>query len=152
MQAALVEVLLRNRQAAVEGRAFDERVFTVEHDMVVDVGSLVDPVAARLCVWTFDHQLVQHGVHYLRGGQRLLGRVCTVPTCGTRLVAVLLGIPGVLEADAAEVVLAGQADGLVKGRMADEADEVAVAGGDILQQVGVGGDFGNAALSTLRGW
>jgi hypothetical protein len=37
-----------------------------------------------------------------------------------------------VEANAAEVVLAGQADGTVEGRVADEAHEVAVRGVDIV--------------------
>lgn len=62
VQAAFVEVFLGNVQAAVIGRAFDQRIYTVQHDMVVNISTLASPVAARLGVGTLDHQLVQHGL------------------------------------------------------------------------------------------
>lgn len=55
-----------------------------------------------------------------------------------------------LEAVAAEVVLAGQLDGLVEGRVADEADEVAVRRGDVLERGEFGRDFDDAAAAALR--
>ena len=45
----------------------------------------------------------------------------------------LLGVPGMFDADAAEVVLAGKADGLVEWRVADEADQVAIGRGDVVE-------------------
>ena len=61
-----------------------------------------------------------------------------------------LGSPCMVETVAAEVVFAGELDGLVEGRVAYEADKVAVAGSGVLDEVDVGGDFGDSALSTLR--
>lgn len=57
---ALVHVLLRDGQAAIGGWAFDGRVLAVQHDMVVDVDALGSPLAASLCVWTLDLELVEH--------------------------------------------------------------------------------------------
>jgi hypothetical protein len=55
-----------------------------------------------------------------------------------------------IETVAAEIVLAGQLDGLVEGGVADEADEVAVGRGDVFERGELGRDFDDAAASTLR--
>jgi hypothetical protein len=151
MQTSFVEVLLGNWKTTIEGRAFDQRVLAVYHNMVVDIDALVDPVAAGLGVGTLDYKLVQHRLEDLGDRQGFLLRVCPGPTCRTRLIAGLLGSPGMVETEAAEVVLAGEADRPIEGRVADETDEVAVAGGDVVEQVQVGRDLGYAALPTLRG-
>jgi hypothetical protein len=55
-----------------------------------------------------------------------------------------------LETVGTEVVLAGKGDGLVEGGVADEADEVAVGRGDIVEHMDVGRDPSEAALAALR--
>lgn len=55
-----------------------------------------------------------------------------------------------VETLSAKVVLAGQLDGLVEGRVADEADEVAVGRGDVFERLEFGRDFDGSALSMLR--
>lgn len=57
-----------------------------------------------------------------------------------------------VKTDAAKVMFAGEADGFIEGRVTDQANEVAIRSGDILEQVDVGGNFGYATLSTLGGW
>jgi hypothetical protein len=152
MQAALVEVPLRNGQAAVERRTLDECILAVQHDVIMHIAPLVDPVAADTRIGTLDGELVQHVLEDLGRRQRLFLDIHLVPTCRARLEVVLLRGPAVVQALAAEVVVAGEADGAVEGRMADEADEVAVAGGDVVELVHVGRDLGDAALAKLRRW
>ena len=60
VQAALVEVLLGDVQAAVVVWAVDQRVLAVQHDVIVDIDSLLDPIAARFGVRTLDNELIQH--------------------------------------------------------------------------------------------
>lgn len=120
--------------------------------MIVEVGALVDPVAARLGVRTLYRQFVQHGLQDLGHWQLVLVRVDIAPTRGTRLETPGLRVPGVVETDAAEVVVAGEVDGLVIGTVANEAHEVAVVVVDIIQQVHIGWDSGHTALATLRRW
>jgi hypothetical protein len=55
-----------------------------------------------------------------------------------------------LEAVVAEAVLAGQLDGLVEGRVADEADEVAVGRRHVLERGELGREFDDAAAAALR--
>lgn len=128
VQTALVKVLLRDVQVAVIVWAIHQRVLAVQHHVVVHIDPLLDPIAARLGVWTLDDELVKHGLQYLGHGQRLPRGVGPAPTCRTRLLGVVLGVPGVVQTLAAEIVLAGELDGPVEGRVADEAHEVAVAG------------------------
>jgi hypothetical protein len=68
---------------------------------------------------------------------------------GTCSAAVWLGRPCVFEALAAEVVFAGELDGAVKGRVADEADEVAVGVGDVFEVLELGRDFNDATVTAL---
>jgi hypothetical protein len=56
----------------------------------------------------------------------------------------------VIETLAAEVVLAGKLDGPIEGRMADEADEVAVGRGDVFEVGELGGYFDDSAVTTRR--
>lgn len=55
-----------------------------------------------------------------------------------------------VEAVAAEEVAAHELGGLVEGRVAYEADEVAVGGGDVLEEVQVGRLLGDGGASVLR--
>ena len=64
----------------------------------------------------------------------------------------MLGSPGMMEAFATEIVSTGELNRLIKRRVADQADEVAIAGGDVFELVDVGRDLGEATLPTLRGW
>lgn len=57
-----------------------------------------------------------------------------------------------LEAFAAEVVLAGQLDGLVEGGVADQTHEIAIGGRRVLEGGHFGGHLEAFALATLRGW
>lgn len=150
VQTALVKVLLGNVQAAVCSRALDRRVFAVEHDMVVDVGTVMGPVAAGLGVGTLDHELVEHGLDDLGHGSNVLVGLDGA-SAGGACAAVWLRCPCVLEAFSAEVVVAGELDGLLKGRVADEADEIAVGGADVFERLELGGDFDGPAVSTLGG-
>lgn len=61
----------------------------------------------------------------------------------------MLGRPCMVEAFAAEVMFARELDGLVKGRVADEADEVAVGVGEVFEVLEFGRDLDDAALSAL---
>lgn len=139
VQAALVEVPLRNVQAAVGLGAFHERVLAVQHDVVVHIDALLDPAAAGLCIRALDEQLVQHRVDDLGRRVDILLRVDIGPARGARIAAFVLGAPGMLETLAAEEVAADELDGAVEGRVADEADEVAVGLGHVLDEVQVGG-------------
>lgn len=150
VQAALVVVFLGDVQTAVAHRTFHRRVLAVEHNVVVDIDTVIDPVAPSLAVGTLDYKLVQHVLHNLGHRPDIAVGLDLESAGGTRLAAIALGRPGVLEAVAAEVVLAGQLDGLVEGRVADQADEVAVGGGDVLERLQLGRDFDDSAASTLR--
>lgn len=151
VQAALVEVLLRDLEAAVGRRALDGRVLAVQHDVVVDVYTLSHPVAACLAVRALDNQLIQHRLDNLGHGAHVLVSLDGMATRRTRPPAVGLRGPCVVETLAAEVVLAGELDGLVKGRVADQADEVAVGRGDVFEVLELGGCLDDSAVSTLRG-
>lgn len=150
MQAALVEILLGYLQATVCGRALDGRVFAVQHDMVVDIDALVDPVAAGFCVGTLDHQLVEHCLDDLGHRANVMVRLHSMPTRRTRPPAAGLRGPRVIETLAAKVVLAGKLDGPIEGRMANEADEVAVGRGDVFEVGELGGYFDDSAVTTRR--
>ena len=73
-----------------------------------------------------------------------------MPTRRTRPPAAGLRGPRVIETLAAEVVLAGKLDGPIEGRMADEADEVAVGRGDVFEVGELGGYFDDSAVTTRR--
>jgi hypothetical protein len=51
---------------------------------------------------------------------------------------------------AAKVVLAGKLDRLVEGRVADEADEVAIGRGDVFEVLELGRYFDDSTVTTLR--
>jgi len=55
-----------------------------------------------------------------------------------------------IEALAAKVVLARELNGLIKGRMAYQAHEVAVWLGNVLEVLDFGRDLDDSAVSTLR--
>lgn len=61
----------------------------------------------------------------------------------------MLGRPRMVEAVAAKVVFARQLDGLIKGCVADEADEVAVGFGEVFEVLEFGRDLDDATLSAL---
>ena len=129
MQATLVEVLLRYLQATVCGGAFDRRVLAVQHDVVVDVDALGDPVAACLGVRALDDKLIQHRLDNPGHRANVTVALNSMPARGTG--PLMLWRPCVIETLAAEVVVAGELDGLVEGGVADEAGEVAVGRGDV---------------------
>jgi hypothetical protein len=149
MQTPLMVVLLSNVQTTVAQRTLHGRVLTVYHDMVVDIDAVIDPVASSLAIRALDYKFVQHILHNL--GHRPDVSVLDDEAAGrARLAASGLGSPGMVEAVAAEVVLAGQLDGPVEGRVTDEADEVAVGRGDVFERGEFGGHFDDAAAATLR--
>jgi hypothetical protein len=150
VQTALVVVLLGYVQPALPHRTFHGRVFAVQHDMVVDVDAVVDPVAARLAIRAPDHQLVQHVLDDLRHRADISAGLDLEAARRTRLAAARLRGPGVLEAVVAEVVLAGQLDGAVERRVADEAHEVAVGRAHVLEGGQLGRDLDDAAAAALR--
>ena len=152
VQTALVEVLLGRVEPAVSSRTFNRRVFAVEHDVVMDVDAVVDPGAACSAVRALDDQLVQHGLDDLGHGTYIALGLDDAATGRTCLAVVGLRGPGVLEALAAEVVLAGQLDGLVEGGVADQTHEVAVGVRRVLEGGHFGGQFEASALATLRRW
>lgn len=55
-----------------------------------------------------------------------------------------------VEAVTTEEVAAEELDGLVKGRVADEADEVAVGFGNVFEEVQVGGLLRDGGAAVLR--
>jgi hypothetical protein len=150
VQAALVEVPLRDVQAAVVLRALDERVLAVQHDVVVHVDALLDPGAAGLRVRAADDQLVQHRLDDLGHGAQVLVGVDAAAARGAGAAALVLGAPGMVEAVAAEEVAAEELGGAVEGRVADEAHEVAVGRGDVLEEVQVGGLLCDGGAAVLR--
>lgn len=105
MQAAQVEVLLCCLQAAVGRGALDGRVLAVQHDVIVNIDALINPVAASLCIRALDHQLVQHSLDDLRHGANVLVRLDRMSARRTRPPAIWLWAPGVIETFAAKVVL-----------------------------------------------
>lgn len=150
VQAALVEVLLRRVQATVGGRALNRRVLAVQHDMVVHVDAVVDPRAARPAVGAAHDQLVQHSLDDL-GDRAQVARGLDGAAAGRAgLDGLLLGGPGVLEALAAEEVLAGQLDGAVEGGVADQTHQVRVGVGRVFEGGHLGGHFEASALAALR--
>ena len=130
--------------------AFDERVLAVQHNVVVDIDTLLDPGAPGLCVWTSHDQLVQHRLDDSGHLARVLVRVDPGAARGACLAAVGLCGPGMVEAVAAEEVAAQELDGAGEGRVADEADEVAVGRRDVLEQVEVGRLLGGGGAAVLR--
>jgi len=152
VQTALVVVLLGNVQTTLPHWTLHRRVFAVYHDMVVDVDAVVDPVAPSLAVGALDYQLVQHVLDDLGHRAQVPGGLNVVAARGARLAGIGLRGPGMLETVMAEVVLARQLDGLVKGRVADEADEVAVGRRHVLEGRELGRDLDDAAAATLRRW
>lgn len=149
MQTALVKVFLGCRQATVYCWTHDGSVFAIQHDMVAHVDALGLPVAASLCVWTFDHQLIKHSLDNLGHRTYILIRLDSMAARRTGSAGVLLGRPCMVEAVAAEVVFARKLDGLVKGCVADEADEVAVGFGEVFEVLEFGRDLDYATLSAL---
>lgn len=150
VQTTLVPVFLGDVQAAVARRTLDRGVFAVQHDMVVDVDAVVDPVAAGLAVGAPDDELIQHVLDDLGHRPDVSARLDLQAARRARLAAIGLRGPGVLQAVVAEVVLAGQLDGLVEGGVADEADEVAVGRRHVLEGGVFGRDLDDAAAATLR--
>lgn len=152
VQTPLVEVLHGNMQLAVVVRALDERVLAVEHNVVVGISPLVSPRAARLAIGALDEQLIQHSLDDLGHRPRVLLRIDILATRRTRSAAVvlLLGSPSMVEAVAAEEVAADELNGAVEGRVADEADEVAVGGVEVLEEVQVGLLLGGEGAAVLR--
>lgn len=148
MQATLVEVLLRYLQATVRGRAFDGRVFAVQHDVVVDVDALGDPVAACLGVRALDDKLIQHRLDNLGHRANVTVAFDSMPARGT--CPLMLWRPCVIETLAAKVVVAGKLYGLIKRGVADEAGEVAVGRGDVFEVGELGGYFDDSAVTALR--
>jgi hypothetical protein len=120
--------------------------------MIVDVYAVVDPCTARPGVWTLDDQLVKHGLDDLGHGAYIGLALDDAATGGTCLAVGRLRRPGVLEAFTAEVVLAGQLDGLVERGMADQTHEIAIGGRCVFEGGHFGGHFKAFALATLRGW
>jgi hypothetical protein len=135
---------------AIGRGAFHECVLAVQHNVIMHIDALVKPITSKLRVWAFDDQLVQHGLNYPRHRPDVLTRVYLATASWARLLAILLGVPSVGEAFTAEVVVTGELDGLIEGRVADEADEVAIGRGAIFEQVDVGRLFGNGTLAVLR--
>lgn len=150
VQAALVEVLLRRVQATVGGRALNRRVLAVQHDMVVHVDAVVDPRAARPAVGAAHDQLVQHSLDDLGDGAQVARGLDGAAAGRAGLDGLLLGGPGVLEALAAEEVLAGQLDGAVEGGVADQTHQVRVGVGRVFEGGHLGGHFEASALAALR--
>jgi len=151
MQTTLVEVLLADWKLALIQRTLHHGVFAVKHDMVVDVCPLVNPIASAPCVWTFDLEFVQHCFEDTRNGEGgIIGGIDLVTTGGAGLLRGLLGIPGMVQTFLAEVMITDEADGRVEGTMADEADEVAITMGDVLEHAKVGRELDQTALSALR--
>ena len=150
MQAALVEVLLGYLQATVCRRALNWRVLAVQHDMVMDVDALGDPVAACFGVRTLYHKLVQHRLDNPRHRANVLVGFNSMPTGRTCPPAIGLRRPRMIQTLAAKVVLAGKLDRLVEGRVADEADEVAIGRGDVFEVLELGRYFDDSTVTTLR--
>lgn len=109
--------------------------------MVAHIYALSLPVATSLCVWALDHQFVKHSLDNLRYRAYIVVSFYRAAARGTGPAAVWLGRPGVVETFAAKVVFAGELDGLVKGRMTDEADEVAVGFAEVFEVLELGRDF-----------
>lgn len=120
--------------------------------MVVDIDAEVDPGATGLAIRALDHELVQHVLDDLGYWTEVPAGLDLESASRARLATVGLWCPGMLEAVVAEVVLAGQLDGPIEGRVADEADEVAVGRGDVLEGRELGRDFDDPAAATLRRW
>ena len=118
--------------------------------MVANVDALCHPVAASLSIRTLDHQLIQHRLDNLGHRADVAVGFDGMAAGGTCSARVLLGRPCMIETVAAEVVFAGELNGLVKGRVADEADEVAVGLGEVFEVLEFGWDFDDSAVSTLR--
>ena len=120
--------------------------------MIVYVDAVVDPSAACPAVGALDEQLVEHCLDDLGDRAQVVVGLDVAAAGWTCLAAVGLRGPGMLEAFAAEVVLAAQLDGLVEGGVADQTHEVAVGRGRVLEGGHVGGQFETFALATLRRW
>jgi hypothetical protein len=116
----------------------------------VDIDTLREPVAASLGVGALDHQLVQHRLDDLGYGPDIGLGLNLVSAGRTGALAVWLWSPGMVETCAAEVVFARELNGLIKGRVADQADEVAVGRRDVLEGLHLGRQLDASALSVLR--
>ena len=143
-------ILLGDRLAAGVVGAFHRRVLAVQHDVIMDIDAMFNPVAARLCVRAFNDELIQHVLYGPGDRHWLLLGVDPATTCWTRLLVGLLGVPSMLQALAAEHVLAGELDRLVERRHTDQADENLAAVGLVLELVDVGRELGDATFSMLR--
>lgn len=152
VQTALVEVFLGRVQPTIGCRAFDWRVFAVQHDVIVYVDAVVNPGAAGPGVGALDYELVEHGLDDLGHRAHVALALDDAAAGGTCLAVGRVWGPGMLKALAAEVVLAGQLDGLVEGGVADQTHEIAVRGRRVLEGRHFGGHFEAFALATLRGW
>jgi hypothetical protein len=118
--------------------------------MVVDIDAVVHPIAASLGIGAFYNKLIQHMFDNLGHGAEVFVRLHVQATDGTCLAGIGLGSPCMIEAVAAEVVLAGQLDGLVEGGMAYEAHEVAVRRRHVFERGEFGRDLDNSAAAALR--
>lgn len=118
--------------------------------MVVDVCALSHPIAACFAIRALDYKLVQHSLDNLGHGPYVFVALYLGAAGRTCLAAVGLRCPGMIKTLSTEVVLAGELDGLIEGRVADQADEVAVWGGRVFEGLELGRDFDDSALSTLR--
>lgn len=117
--------------------------------MVAHIDALGLPAATGLCVWALDHEFVEHGLNNLRNRAYVVVGLNNTAARGTGPAAVWLGRPGMVKAFAAKVVFAGELNRLVKGRVADEADEVAVGLAEVFEILELWRDFDHAAVSTL---
>lgn len=117
--------------------------------MVVDVDTLIRPIATSLDVWTLDHQLIQHCFDYAWYRADVCLAVYPAATGGTRLAAARLRGPCMVEAFSAEVVFASQPNRSIERGVADEANEIAVGFGHVFERLEFGRDFGDAALAAL---
>lgn len=149
MQATLVEVLLRDLEATIGSRAFNRRVLAVQHDVIVNVNSVIDPIAASLGIGALDHQLIQHVLNDSRNRSDISVALYSAATCGTRLPATRLRSPSMLKTFPTKVVLARKLYGAIEGRVADETDEVAIGVGEVFEGLELGRDFDDAALAAL---
>lgn len=150
VQATLMVVFLGNVETAVFRGTFDGRVLAVQHDMIMHVDTMVDPLAAGPAVGAFHDKLIQHILDNLGHRSQVSVGLNSGTASGTCLATVGLGRPSMVETFSAKIVFAGQLHGLVEGGMADEADEVAIGGGDVFEGLELGRDFDDAASPTLR--
>jgi hypothetical protein len=144
-----VVVLQGDGLAAGVARAFHGGVLAVQHDVIVNIDAVFNPVAARLRVRTLDDELIQQILYGPGDGHWLLLGVHLATTGWTRFLGGLLRVPSMRQALATEHVLAGELHRLVERRHAYQAHENLAAVGRILELVDVGRELGDAALSML---